>query len=148
MKRVILLICVIFSAIYASGQSSSKKADKISVITKLTNIDSAIVKTANLLLENSILIDKVDYKIGYISTKPFQVGINSYQRNLLRFSIENGVVKISLYGEFRIITDDMFNTDFGWDKIEFPKIKGSVMYQAWNALAVLAMQLESISSSK
>jgi len=148
MKKTLLLICILFSVIYASGQSTSKKADKISVITKLTNIDSAMVKAANLLLDNSILIDKVDYKIGYISTKPFQVGINSYQRNLLRFSIENGVVKISLSGHFRIITDDMFNTDFGWDNIEYPKIKASVMYQAWNALALLAMQLESMSSGK
>lgn len=145
MKRVILMICVIFSAIYASGQSFDKNADKIVIETKYTNIDSAMVASANLLLDNKIVIDVIDYKVRYITTKACKERINLYHKLLLRFSEEKGFVTIILSGQYMLATAETYDSSLGWDPIENSGFKGSVLQQAWKLLVTNANYLGTIS---
>lgn len=51
MKRALLLICVLFSAIYVSAQTFPKKADRIIIETQQTNVESAMLQAAGKLLD-------------------------------------------------------------------------------------------------
>jgi len=145
MKRAVILIWVLFLAINASGQNFAKNADKIIIETKYTNIDSAMVASANLLLDNKIVIDVIDYKVRYITTKACKERINLYHKLLLRFSEEKGFVTIILSGQYMLATAETYDSSLGWDPIENSGFKGSVLQQAWKLLVTNANYLGTIS---
>lgn len=145
MKRAILLFCILFSTIYVSAQTFPKKADRIILETKHTNVESAMLQVAGELLDNKIVIDVIDYKIGYITTKVFNERSNLFQKLLLRFSSENGYVTITLSGLYILGPYEKDESALGWTHIENSGMKGSFQQIAWNSMVENAKKLGTIS---
>lgn len=146
MKRALLLICVLFSAIYVSAQTFPKKADRIIIETQQTNVESAMLQAAGKLLDEKIVIDVIDYKLGYITTKVFNERSNLFQKFLLRFSSENGYIAITLSGQYIIGAYEKDETSLGWTHIDNSGIKGSFQQIAWNSLVAKAKTFGTISA--
>lgn len=146
MKRALLLICVLFSAIYVSAQTFPKKADRIIIETQQTNVESAMLQAAGKLLDDKIVIDVIDYKLGYITTKVFNERSNLFQKLLLRFSSENGYVTITLSGLYILGPYEKDETSLGWFNTDNTGLKGSFQQIAWNSLVAKAKTFGTISA--
>lgn len=146
MKRAILLICVLFSVTYVIAQAFPKKADRIIIETQQSNVESAMLQAAGKLLDDKIVIDVIDYKLGYITTKVFNERPNLFYKLLLRFTPENGYITITLSGQYIIGSSDMNETVLGWEHTENSGLKGSFQQIAWNSLVTKAKTIGTISA--
>lgn len=93
-----------------------------------------------------IVIDVIDYKLGYITTKVFNERSNLFQKLLLRFSSENGYVTITLSGLYILGPYEKDETSLGWFNTDNTGLKGSFQQIAWNSLVAKAKTFGTISA--
>lgn len=135
MKKLLLAIILLFStATYCQINEFEKGAELIIIPTKFQNIDSAMVYASNKLLDAQVLPETIDYKIGFIVTKPFEERESIDIKYILRFKHTSNGVDIILRGVYFFGTGIIYDNVTGWDPIKNIGMKGSPAQIVWNNL--------------
>lgn len=135
MRKLLLVLILFYSnAAFCQKNELEKGAELIIIPTKFQNIDSAMVFASNKLLDAQVLPEIIDYKIGFIVTKPFEERESIDIKYILRFKHTSNGVDIILRGVYFFGTGIIYDNVTGWNPIKNIGMKGSLAQIVWNNL--------------